>query len=65
MEYLQFVQKNISSLKNVNGGLKPTEVPLPSGCIEELDANYEGENVSGIITDGSSLTADDCCLKCK
>ena len=65
VQYLKNVQKNVSSLDNVNSGLKPTEIPLPSGCIEEIDANYEGDNVSGIILDGTQLTADDCCMKCK
>ena len=65
VEYLQFVQKNISQTKNVNSGLTPTEVPLPSGCIEEIDANYVGDNVSDVITNGTFITADDCCQKCR
>ena len=65
VQYLQAVAKNVSSLQNVNNGLKPTEVSLPSGCIEEIDANYEGDTVSDILTDPAGLTADDCCLKCK
>ena len=65
LQYLQDVQKNVSQTKNVDNGLKPTEILLPSGCIEEIDANYEGTDVSGIITNGTQLTADDCCQLCQ
>lgn len=62
-DYLQYVQNNISTIKN--SSLPANEVQLVSGCIEELQANYEGSDVSDIITNGTFITSDVCCRKCR
>ena len=65
--HLQAAQVNVSNPSLINGGVKPTELRLPSGCIQELDSNYMGTTVSGILTAaaGTSQTVDTCCQKCK
>ncbi|KAK9811976.1 hypothetical protein WJX73_004846 [Symbiochloris irregularis] len=63
--YLSYVSKNISTIKAPSSNLTAGEIKLASGCIEELSANYEGSDVSDVITNGTFITADVCCQKCK
>ena len=69
MDYLDFVQSEVANATDINGGLKPTEVRLPAGCIAELDAAYQGSPVTDIIALGSNSTVqptmDTCCQLCR
>ena len=47
----------------VGDGLRPFEVRLPSGCIEETDANYKGDLVSGVLN--NTMDGDQCCQLCR
>ena len=61
--YLQSIQEEISNSSNVSGGLRPTEIRLRSGCIEEIEANYKGDAVSDILPNISG--GDECCQNCR
>lgn len=67
VNFLEAAQRNISNPSTINNGTKPTELWLPSNCIQELDANYEGTAESGILQPAanSTQTVDDCCALCK
>ena len=47
----------------VGNGLRPFEVRLPSGCIQETDANYRGDLVSGVLN--NTMDGDQCCQLCR
>ena len=53
----------LGNSSSVNGGLRPTEVRLPSGCIEEIDANYKGDLLTDILPNTTS--GDMCCQACR
>ena len=63
--YLQGIQGqlNDSSGAAVGGGLRPTEVNLSAGCVEEIDANYKGALLSDVLSNVKS--GDDCCAQCR
>ena len=65
LAYLQVIQGEVSNSSSaaVGGGLRPTEVTLNAGCIEEVDANYKGDLLSGVLS--SVKSGDDCCAKCR
>jgi hypothetical protein len=65
LSYLQGIQAQVSngSAGAVGGGLRPTEVLLGSGCIEEIDANYKGDLLSGVLANTAS--GDVCCKQCR
>ena len=64
LEYLQGVKAQVGSPAAGGAGqLRPTEVQLPSGCVEEVDANYKGDLLSGVIA--SQQSGDACCQRCK
>ena len=67
VNFLQTAQRNISNPSTINNGTKPTELWLPSNCIQELDANFEGTSVSGILLPAANSTqnVDDCCALCR
>ena len=63
LDYLNDIQGKLKNPSGVGSGLRPSEVRLPSGCIEEIDANYKGDLVSGVLT--SVQSGDTCCQKCQ
>ena len=63
LAYLQTVQAQLANSSNVGTGLRPTEVHLPSGCIQETDANYKGDLVGGVIS--NTMDGDACCQLCR
>ena len=65
LSYLQGIQAQVSngSSAAVGSGLRPTEVLLSSGCIEEIDANYKGDLLSGVLSNVAS--GDACCQQCR
>ena len=63
LAYLQGVQSQAGSPAPGSSGLRPTEVQLPSGCVQEVDANYKGDLLSGVIA--SQQSGDTCCQRCK
>ena len=67
VNFLQTAQRNISNPSTINNGTKPTELWLPSNCIQELDANFEGTSVSDILLPAANSTqnVDDCCALCR
>ena len=46
--------QNLSDVSNLNGGLRPTELKLPGGCISESSVNYEGDVLQSIRTGRTS-----------
>lgn len=42
LEYLQYVATQLPNATAQAGGLRPTELRAPSGCIAELNTNYKG-----------------------
>ena len=42
LEYLQHVATQLPDATAQAGGLRPTELRAPSGCIAELNTNYKG-----------------------
>jgi hypothetical protein len=62
-DYLKAVREQLSNSSDIKGGLRPTEVRLPSGCIEEIDANYKGELLSDVLPNTTS--GDACCQSCR
>ncbi len=42
LEYLQYVATQLPNATAQTGGLRPTELRAPSGCIAELNTNYKG-----------------------
>ncbi len=63
LAYLQVAQAQLLNATAINGGLRPTEVRLPSGCIQEEDANYKGELVSPVLD--NTMDGDRCCQMCR
>lgn len=63
LAYLQAAQAQLLNATNINGGLRPTEVRLPSGCIQEEDANYKGTLVSPVLN--NTMDGDQCCQMCR
>lgn len=61
--YLLSVKDAVSNSSNVSGGLRPTEIRLRSGCIEEIEANYKGDLVSDVLA--SIPGGDECCQACR
>lgn len=45
---------NLSSNSTLDGGLRPTELKLPQGCISESSTNYEGTVLQSIRTGNTS-----------
>lgn len=46
--------KNVSNTSNLDGGLRPTELQLPGGCISESNTNYAGRVLQEIRTNKTS-----------
>lgn len=46
--------KNVSNVSTLDGGLRPTELRLPGGCISESNTNYGGAVLQEIRTGNSS-----------
>ena len=46
--------KNLSDTSTLDGGLRPTELKLPGGCISESNTNYEGTVLQEIRTGKTS-----------
>ena len=89
VSFLEAAQRNVSNPGSINNGTTPTQLWLPTNCIQvrfgclpsccatlvmdsnpplvqELDANYKGSPVSGILTANSTRqTASDCCALCR
>ena len=63
LAYLQAAQAQLLNATNIDGGLRPTEVRLPSGCIQEEDANYKGNLVSPVLN--NTMDGDQCCQMCR
>ena len=63
MAYLKAVQAQLVNATAVGNGLRPFEVRLPSGCIQETDANYRGDLVSGVLN--NTMDGDQCCQLCR
>lgn len=63
LEYLQTAQAELVNSTDVNNGLRPFEVRLPSGCIQETDANFKGDLVSGVLN--NTMDGDQCCQRCR
>lgn len=55
--------QQLDNTTDVEGGLRPTEVRLPAGCIQETDANYKGDAVSGVLN--GTMSGDACCQHCR
>ncbi|KAL3146019.1 hypothetical protein ABBQ38_015377 [Trebouxia sp. C0009 RCD-2024] len=55
--------KNVSNTSNLDGGLRPTELRLPGGCISESNTNYAGKVLQEIRTNKTSQ--GDCCAACQ
>ena len=63
LAYLQTAQAMLLNATNVSSGLRPFEVRLPAGCIQETDANFEGDLVSGVLN--NTMEGDQCCQLCR
>lgn len=63
LAYLQAAQKELLNSTDVSNGLRPFEVRLPSGCIQETDANFKGDLVSGVLN--NTKDGDQCCQQCR
>ena len=63
LAYLQAAQAQLLNATNIDGGLRPTEVRLPLGCIQEEDANYKGTLVSPVLN--NTRDGDQCCQICR
>ena len=63
LAYLKAVQAQLVNATAVGNGLRPFEVRLPSGCIQETDANYKGDLVSGVLN--NTMDGDQCCQLCR
>ena len=54
-DYLNSVlNSNVSNSASLDGGLRPTELKLPGGCISESSVNYEGNVLQSIRTGKTS-----------
>jgi len=54
-DYLNSVlNSNLSNPASLDGGLRPTELKLPGGCISESSVNYEGTVLQSIRTGKTS-----------
>lgn len=63
LAYLKAAQAQLVNATAVGNGLRPFEVRLPSGCIQETDANYRGDLVSGVLN--NTMDGDRCCQLCR
>ena len=63
LAYLKAAQAQLVNATAVGNGLRPFEVRLPSGCIQETDANYRGDLVSGVLN--NTMDGDQCCQLCR
>ena len=63
LAYLQTAQAELLNSTAVSSGLRPFEVRLPSGCIQETDANFKGDLVSGVLN--NTRDGDQCCQQCR
>ncbi len=48
------LEANLSDSSSLEGGLRPTELKLPGGCISESNVNYEGNVLQSIRTGKTS-----------
>ena len=57
------LNSNLSAATDLDGGLRPTELKLPGGCISESSVNYAGDLLQSIRTGSSSQvrTAPEAC----
>lgn len=63
LAYLQMAQAALMNATAVSSGLRPFEVRLPSGCIQETDANFKGDLVTGVLN--NTMDGDRCCQLCR
>ena len=63
LAYLKAAQAQLVNATAVGNGLRPFEVRLPSGCIQETDANYKGDLVSGVLN--NTMDGYQCCQLCR
>ncbi|CAL8464903.1 g4438 [Coccomyxa elongata] len=61
--YLLGVRDAVSNSSLVSNGLRPTEVRLQSGCIEEIEANYQGDLISNVLP--NTAGSNQCCQACR
>jgi len=63
-DYLNSIlSTNLSDSASLDGGLRPTELQLPGGCISESSVNYEGTVLQSIRNNKTSQ--GDCCAACE